>query len=70
MTQHSFDDGNSCIRLYNKEGEHKLSILPCHYTEGELYCDIVEKDGTVIFCGIDEELLKIFIEHFGIERIK
>jgi len=26
-----FDDGESCVRLYNGKGEHILSLLPCSY---------------------------------------
>jgi hypothetical protein len=68
MTNHPFDDNKSVIRLYNNKGEHKLSILPCDYVEGKLNCDLATPEGAVLYCGISEDLLNIFISQLGIEE--
>jgi hypothetical protein len=69
-----FDDGKSCIRLYNNKGEHILSILPCDYTPMEknnfsLRCDLANPDGKVLYCGIEEDLVKVLAQNLGIEDI-
>lgn len=72
MSQFSdrFDDGASVIRLYDENGEHLASILPCDYNrDGQITCDLADPDGKVLYCGIDEDLTIALAKVFGIEKI-
>lgn len=44
-----FLDYNSCVRLYNENGEHVLSVLRCH--SGGF--DIATPDGKVLWADCD-----------------
>lgn len=62
-----FDNGNLCLRLFNQEGEHCLSILPCADDEkGNVSCwDLAKPDGKVLWCGVDNELVELLSEQMG-----
>lgn len=67
---HKFDDGDSVIRIYNRKGQHVMSILPCAYRQGKLICDIANPDGKVFYCGVEEDLLEVFMTLCEVESIK
>ncbi len=46
-----------CIRVYNSDGDHKLSILPCSEVEGRY--DLCTPDGEVLYCDVDPELVEV-----------
>jgi hypothetical protein len=64
-------DGESVVRIYNREGDHVLSLLPCGVDEnGQTTCvDLATPDGKVLFCGVRLSLAAVFAEHLGIEKI-
>lgn len=65
------DTGNSCIRLRGKNGNY-LSLLPCGCDEnGNVVCvDLCEPNGNVLYCGVPIELVNVFVEKFGVEKIR
>lgn len=61
----------SCVRIYNKKGEHKLSLLPCGISENgdvELW-DIASPDGKVHYCGVENDLVDVLAENLGFEPL-
>jgi len=59
-------------RLYNKNGEHILSILPCIYDDKDI--DIATLDGKVIWCTNgskdDIDFLTKLTNIFGVEKLQ
>lgn len=57
------------VRLYSKDGEHKLSLLPCCLkVNGDVDSwDLATPDGKVEYCGIDNELVDVLVAHLGWE---
>jgi len=55
------------IRLFNFEGEHKLSILACgiDFKTEEVVYDIATPDGKVQYCGLTEGIVQTLKENIG-----
>jgi len=53
------------IRLYDEDGNHKLSIIPC--SDG--FYDLATPDGKCLYCGIDTGLFESFGSHLKVERV-
>lgn len=57
-----------CVRIYDKNGNHVLSLLPCQDSPRSAYdYDLVTPDGKVQMCGVKDETVSAFVEIFGIE---
>ena len=55
-----------CVRLYDKDGNHVLSVLRCRHCAEDF--DIVTPDGNVVCCApVTDYWPVIFAEHFPIE---
>lgn len=65
------NDGKSVVRLYDGEGEHCLSLLPCGADEnGKTSCvDLALPSGKVLYCGVPLGLVDVLVEHVGLEEI-
>lgn len=65
-------DYDHCVRLYNKDGEHILSLVRC-MTDGGF--DLVTPQGKNLYCtgaemtSNEEYLVKMLIEHAGVEEL-
>lgn len=61
-----------CVRLYDKNGNHVLSILRCNddyvcgNDENPIY-DLCTPDGKVVHCDITQDIVDTFIDYFGVE---
>ena len=55
------------VRLFNSEGEHKLSILACgiDFKTEEVVYDIATPDGKVKYCGLTEGVVETLKEAIG-----
>ncbi len=61
---------DECVRLRNKKGEHKLSILRCSDDGG---FDITNPSGRVVYADCDGDLcdlVELLCEVLGTETIK
>lgn len=56
---------NLCIRLYNGENVHCLTILPCC----DKSYDLCRPNGNVVYCGIPKDLMEVIAEEMGLEPI-
>lgn len=65
------DDGNSCIRLRGSRGNY-VTLLPCGIGgNGQVESvDLCEPTGEVLYCGVPIDLVNIFIEKLGLEKIE
>lgn len=55
-----------CVRLYDKDGNHILSVLRCYDDEKEF--DMATPDGNVVCCApVTDYWPVVFAEHFPIE---
>ncbi len=66
----SFLGYDECVRLRNKKGDHKLSILRCQDDGG---FDIADPSGHVVYADCDGELcdlVELLCEVLGTEKIK
>ena len=59
------------VRLYSKNGEHKLSLLPCSLNvNGDVDSwDLATPDGKVEYCGVDNSLVDALVAHLGWEDL-
>lgn len=66
------ENGGFCIRLYDKNGIHKASLLPCGVHEnGDVACwDLANPDGEVFCCNIENEVVDAFAMIFGFEQLR
>lgn len=65
----SFLDFDHCIRLYDEDGNHILSILRCF---GDGGFDIANPDGKVLWADCDAKMIEFWeflAEQFGIDKI-
>jgi len=64
------DDGKTCVRLRGKNGNF-VTILPCgtDVNGNVTNVDLCKPNGEVLYCGVDIELVNIFCEELGLERI-
>lgn len=65
-----FLDYDECVRLRNKKGEHKLSILRCRDGGG---FDIANPEGQVVFPDCDgdlSDLVRLLCNTLGTETIR
>lgn len=59
-----------CIRLYDKDGNHLLSILPCGIENEEaIDYDLVYPKGEVEYCGVDQELVDSLMKVFPVGSV-
>lgn len=60
-------DGKNCLRLFNEELEHCLSLLPCGIDSEGLVTswDVATPDGEVQYCGVDNDLVDTLVTHMG-----
>lgn len=65
-------EADSCVRLYNAAGEHKLSLVPCAEDGDGNVCvvDLCAPDGKVLYCGVDIDLANEIALHLGVEPIE
>ena len=57
-----------CVRIYDKNGTHVLSLLPCQDSSRSAYdYDLCTPDGKVHMCGVGDVTVSTFVEFFGIE---
>ena len=57
-----------CVRIYDKNGGHILSLLPCQDSPRSAYdYDLCTPDGKVQACGVSDGAVSVFVEFFGIE---
>ena len=59
---------DECVRVYNKDGEHVLTILGCLYEESKF--DLATPDGEVEYCGVPLDIVKLFVEKLGLGSIE
>jgi len=63
------DDGESVVRLFNRKGEHVLSVLPCDFNgDGSPNYDLAKPDGTVVSCCLRWEFVNELAEALGVEK--
>lgn len=56
------------IRLYDNNGKHLFSILPCGVEDGEAVdYDLAYPSGKVEYCKVDHELVDSLLKAFPIE---
>lgn len=48
-------NGTGCLRLYDQNKEHRLSIMIC----SENCFDLATPDGKVLYCGVDLDLVEV-----------
>lgn len=60
------------VRLYNENGEHRATLLPCGVREnGKITCwDLANPDGKVYHCSITNEMVDSFAELFGWDKFE
>lgn len=64
------DDGK-CVRFYDKEGNHRLSLLPCGLVDGKVVCvDLCRPSGKVLYCGVQIDLVNVFVEALGLQDVQ
>jgi hypothetical protein len=56
-----------CVRLFDKDGKHTLSILRCYDDERDY--DITLPNGEVLWCGPMNSTVETIIENMPIENI-
>jgi hypothetical protein len=56
------------IALYNKNGEHVLSLIDKHDNYVNYVTDICRPDGTILYFGIDKGISQIFADEFHINE--
>jgi hypothetical protein len=57
-----------CVRIYDKNGNHVLSLLPCEDSPGSAYdYNLAAPDGKVQMCGVNEGTVSTLVEIFGVE---
>jgi hypothetical protein len=66
------DNRDDCVRIRNKAGKHVASLLPCgHDDHGTMKCwDIATPDGSVLYCGVDNDLMTVMVDLLGWESIE
>ncbi len=56
---------NNVVRIYDRHERHVLSILPCLDGDG---FDLVHPDGKVLYCAVNGDLVKVFVDTLGLEE--
>lgn len=52
-----------CVRIYDKNGNHVLSLLPCEDSPRSAYdYDLATPDGKVQLCGVNEGTVSTLVE--------
>jgi hypothetical protein len=57
---------NNVVRIYDRQENHVLSILPCLDGDG---FDLTNPDGKVLHCGVHGDLVKAFVDCLGLEEL-
>ena len=56
---------NNVVRIYDRQENHVLSILPCPDGDG---FDLANPDGKVLHCAVHGDLVQAFVDCLGLEE--